>query len=501
MSTPTVPVVGRNGSYLKRSKPPTTTFVMTEKNSFETANNPRAKQQRTMAEEAESKEYSEASEVEQENSSAEDDEDERNSDSSSLLETEEDAQKLLEEMEIHDFDLSDQEEEPGNEDSAGNIKWETIDWDKRMKRDEIFSKRYKPSASESKELHTIASELSVQSRASIMGMIQVGMGTQESQDLESLLFGEHSIVVKRGPLSRKDNDCELVLFTNGFILTFRNPNFFNPLAKRYETCHLWTEVEFCCLADDSVVIQLRAGDRLEFQSVQDGDNSKQWLQALERIMTEHAIHNPSLSEITEFWGWQYILIRKPGFTAAVTGDMSLMGDPQNINELDIHNKFAPLHYALLQETCNTEVIEALLDAGADPNVVDGEGRSPMYYAAKNKLDDIKELLIRRGGEASKLTEIEQRGELFGRFEQSVLNTERRREKEKLIEENKAAEAAAKTQSVQDQMNKNMAALIERGEKIEHLDTKTKDLEAEAQDFGQMAAQLKDKMKKKKWYQL
>jgi hypothetical protein len=474
---------------------------MTEENCFETANNPRAKQQRTMAEEAESKEPSETSEVEQESSSAEDDENERNSDSSSLLETEEDAQKLLEEMEIHDFEFSDQEEEPGNEDSTGNIKWETIDWDKRMKRDEIFSKRYTPSASESKELHTIASELSVQSRSSLFGMIQVNMGAQVSQDLESLIFGGHSIVVKRGPLSRKDNDCELVLLTNGFILTFRNLNFFNPLARRYETCHLWTEVEFCCLADDSVVIQLRAGDRLEFQSVQDGDNSNQWLQALERIMIENAIHNPSLSETTEVLGWQYILIRKPGFTAAVTGDMSLMGDPQNINELDIHNEFAPLHYALLQETCNTEVIEALLDTGADPNVVDGEGRSPMYYATKNKLDDIKELLIRRGGEASKLTEIEQRGELFGKFEQSALNTERRREKEKLIEENKAAEAAAKTQSVQDQMNKNMVALIERGEKIEQLDTKTKDLEAEAQDFGQMAAQLKAKMKKKKWYQL
>jgi hypothetical protein len=454
-----------------------------------------------MAEEAESKEYSEAIEVEKEKSSSEDDEDERHSDSSSLLETEEDAHKLLEELEIKDFDLSDQEEEPENEDSAGNIKWETIDWDKRMKRDEIFSKRYKPSASESKELHAIASEISVQSRASLMGMIQIGRGSQVSQDLESLLYGGQSIVVKRGHLSRKDNDCELVLFTNGFILTCRNANFFNPLAKRYETCHLWTEVEFCCLADDSVVIQLRAGDRLEFQSVQDGDNSNQWLQALERIMIEHAIHNPSFSETTEVLGWQYILIRRPGFSAAVTGDLSLMGDPQNINELDIHHEFAPLHYALLQETCNTEVIEALLDTGADPNVVDGEGRSPMYYAAKNKLDDIKELLISRGGEASKLTEIEQRGELFGRFEQSGLNTERRREKEKLIEENKAAEAAAKTQSVQDQMSKNMSALVERGEKIEELDTKTKDLELEAQDFGQMAAQLKDKMKKKKWYQL
>lgn len=423
-------------------------------------------------------------------------------DVSPILEPEDDAHKLLEELEIHDFDLSDQDEETENMDSAGSIEWETINWQTRMQRDEIFSKRYKPSKSEYKELQAIASELSVQSRASLMGMIQVGMGSQVSQDLESLLFGGHSVVVKRGPLTWNDTDCELVLLTDGFILKFRNSNRLNPLAKRYETCRVWTEVEFCCLENnDVVVIQLLTGDRLEIRTIPDGDDARQWLEALERVMIENVIHHPNQSENTEIVGWQYILIRKPGFSAAVSGDTSLMGNPQNINELDTHNQFAPLHYALQQEGCDVNVVEALLDAGADPNIEDGEGRSPMYYAAKNQLDSIKALLVNRGGSASKLTEIEQRGELFGRFEQSVLNTERRREKEKLIEERKAAEAAEKAKSVQDQMSKNMAALAERGEKIEQLDTKTQDLEAEAKDFGEMAAALKDKMKKKKWYQL
>lgn len=99
--------------------------------------------------------------------------------------------------------------------------------------------------------------------------------------------------------------------------------------------------------------------------------------------------------------------------------------------------------------------------------------------------------------------MEQRGELFGKIEQSKINTERRREKEKLMQENKAAEAAAKADSVQDQMSKNMQALIERGEKIEELDVKTKQLESEAKEFGDMATQLKETMKARasmKWWQ-
>jgi len=47
----------------------------------------------------------------------------------------------------------------------------------------------------------------------------------------------------------------------------------------------------------------------------------------------------------------------------------------------------------------------------------------------------------------------------------------------------------------------MSALIERGEKIEALDRKTKDLEAEAKTFGDLAARLKDEVASKKWYQL
>jgi hypothetical protein len=49
------------------------------------------------------------------------------------------------------------------------------------------------------------------------------------------------------------------------------------------------------------------------------------------------------------------------------------------------------------------------------------------------------------------------------------------------------------------MNKNMAALNERGEKIENLDQKTQDLEDEAKTFFKnLAGKLKDQVKNKKW---
>lgn len=113
-----------------------------------------------------------------------------------------------------------------------------------------------------------------------------------------------------------------------------------------------------------------------------------------------------------------------------------------------------------------------------------------------------------GGQKSKLAEMEMRGELFRGVEGANQKAEQRRERDRLIKENeqaikdqKAAEAAAKAEGAQSEMSKAMAALIERGEKIEQMDQKTKDLEAEAKTFGDLAARLKDEVKNKKWYQL
>ena len=96
------------------------------------------------------------------------------------------------------------------------------------------------------------------------------------------------------------------------------------------------------------------------------------------------------------------------------------------------------------------------------------------------------MLTEFGAVPSAKAEEELRGELFGK----VADTEKVREAKRQLE----AEAKAKT--AQSQMAQNMAAMHKRGEMIEELGDKASDLEHGAQDFADMAAQLKEKMKKK-----
>ena len=50
-----------------------------------------------------------------------------------------------------------------------------------------------------------------------------------------------------------------------------------------------------------------------------------------------------------------------------------------LNILDSYHEMAPLHYAIQQTPINKDIVEALLQSGADPNLPDGEKKSPMYY--------------------------------------------------------------------------------------------------------------------------
>ena len=71
---------------------------------------------------------------------------------------------------------------------------------------------------------------------------------------------------------------------------------------------------------------------------------------------------------------------------------------------------APGHHfggkRLMTPTCwaayrgNTEVLKVLLDAGADPNIADGYGNSPLHWAAKQGLERIAQLLIKSGADVN-----------------------------------------------------------------------------------------------------
>ena len=122
-------------------------------------------------------------------------------------------------------------------------------------------------------------------------------------------------------------------------------------------------------------------------------------------------------------------------------------------------------------------------------------------AERNKLDDILQLLKEFGGKQSKLAKIELKGLLFGSAPEAARKAEERREKERAMQEYKAAESAAKAESAKNTMNENMNALLQRGEKINAMHEKTQVLQNEAKTYADLASQLKEQVKGKKWYQL
>ena len=362
-----------------------------------------------------------------------------------------DVHKLLDNIKIEDdMDDFDIDSMPMiNEGTVAAIDFTKIDWDKRLKREEIYSKRYKTSKEETAELQALADVLGISAPNTTGSLFQglrtsvsVAIGIESTDDTETmnkLLFSGHSILLKchcRGQdvttkqkkrlrLNDKQNNenhkfVELVLLTDGFILALPDYNRLNPLETRYESCHLWSQVDYCQKINKSkFVIQLLpttptsstsnvedddgkkedakpdTPTRYELEMVvldsTDGDNDKNkrraskkdddddvksWFKAIERIFIEHSMHT---GRSEDSLGWQYRLIRTSGYSAAVVGDPTIVGKPKNLNKLDTYNRMAPLHYVLQQEDPNVDVVKALLSKGADPNFVDEDGRSAMYY--------------------------------------------------------------------------------------------------------------------------
>jgi len=59
--------------------------------------------------------------------------------------------------------------------------------------------------------------------------------------------------------------------------------------------------------------------------------------------------------------------------------------PVNVNIQTIEG-YTPLHFAAKFNQIN--VVEVLLSADADPNLVDGHGRTPLHWAAENHFEDV-----------------------------------------------------------------------------------------------------------------
>mmetsp|Transcript_10712 Transcript_10712/g.30602 ORF Transcript_10712/g.30602 Transcript_10712/m.30602 type:complete len:494 (-) Transcript_10712:345-1826(-) len=374
-------------------------------------------------------------------------------------------------------------------------------------------------------------------------------GDENSAAASALLSNDeppHSIIVYRGKVQMRHAvaasafkmvDCELLLLTHGFIVVQDGAVVKADNWKNVATIEDTTDSADAMLPKGCVAYCLaqRAEAAADAAQNKNGEAGMQkirlqgkaedmWCPIIDRILLENAMVNPSVD--TSTLGWQYLITIRPYYTAIVQNrhQSSEHNDirytiptkrenakaAKTINELDSFKRYAPLHYAVQCDPPNADIIKALCVAGADPNLEDGEGKTPMYYAERNQIGDgIIAVLKEHGGKDSEMAATEQRGALFGSALTAAAASEKRRAKEREVKEleqqikdERAQQAKAKAEGAAATMGNTMASMHERGQKIEDLGVKARELNEQAATYGDLAAQLKEKAKKKtKWYKL
>jgi hypothetical protein len=422
-------------------------------------------------------------------------------------------------------------------------------WKQRLDRDEVFSRHYKPTPEEEKELKDVASF--------------VGANSSNSKDLFNPEEKPRSILLKRGPIllaitssstNQRLEERELIMLTHGFVLAKVVTGILalaRLISRALELAELYEDVEYVrdnpMTKQPSFVVKTTSQ---EFHFYCSSLKSKHyWLDAWERVLVQNRLrskHRPTKI------GWQHELVQTSLFTAAVTGSAATLqsattnsnsqdGDP---NALDKYNQLGVLHYAVMNH--QNHILEYLLEDGkAFFDLPDGDGRTPMYYAQRDGNHEAVELLKKFGASSSDLYDLEQHGELTRDVkefdEQQRVRLERQKRYQREVEEAEfkakleamradgtssngkdkkgnffrklshhkeevessaaAKDAQDKTASAKTAMNENMRLIQERGEKINELKNRTDRMENNVAEYAELAAQLKAKSKAKKWYNL
>lgn len=406
-------------------------------------------------------------------------------------------------------------------------------------RDEIFSRHYNPSKIESEELREVAAELQVKQR--------------NSKKTLNLLFNiephQNNILLKRGKIfvtnekeQKQDEEARLIfLVTHGFVVAKEQPklsgmfeNFLSSSAPSIEHAHFFLDVEWIkdlwqleTVSDPSSVHDSEKGDdhkapvskhaflihvkgedndlRFNCESLEE---KQSWLAAWERVLLQSRSMSSSHAHST---GWQHEIVQTSLYTAAVTGrDFYAHYYIEKVNVLDEYNKLAPLHYAVIHN--QVHVIQHLVEKfRADVELLDDDGRTPMYYAERDDMKLAMEALTEAGAKPSKAFDREQHGALVEEAREFELAKKEEAANKKKAELFKGAtktcneneqlspkqtdhhSAAKKATS---QMHEAMAGIIKRGKKIEDLGDKADELEQNTAQYADLAGQMKAKMKKK-----
>lgn len=409
------------------------------------------------------------------------------------------------EMSVDIFNLGDDSSSSSGSDEVGDASVKSYPpWQEFMEHTEIFSKLYQPTKVQLAKMEPYFKALCASSwgfgRASIQATILSNLLDPEGPPPQSVL-------IRKGSIEYAGQPSELIVLTHGLLVLDRldetegSPGWFSSSSPS-RTCHvgqLWSNFQnfFAPSGDTKIIFTDHENGQLDIE-FESSEEQASFALLLEYIFIEHAIQYPESDRVdTSKLGWQYTKVYKPGYTGAVMNVPELLLDPScdEVTYLDQYHQSTPLHYHLriYHDEPELDLLEELLDAGADPNMEDGDGRSAMYFAQKHGWKDVQDLLEMFGGTPSNLLEAETRGELFGKAEESQAASKNRRDEKKQQQE----EALAAKQA----MSENTSLLQERGQKIEELGDKATELNEGAANFADMAAQLKAQVKDKKWYQL
>lgn len=295
----------------------------------------------------------------------------------------------------------------------------------QLARPEVFSKHYSPTTDEDAVLQDLIIKLSAKSMSAPTVLTQL-------LNIIPHDYGK-SILLKRGIVDHDGGTArDLLLFTHGFVVTSKpldvqeSGNFlFGSLmfSKAYLCCHLYTSVEHVKdlwqLQQSAFSVKLNDGTEMRFdipkqeeeeedattESAKDTTTTsdttttttttlqqalttkRDWLQAWERVLLQRPCHLSADEREARIVGWQHALLQTSLYTAAVTGQDFYNGrdNQELLNKPDTYNGLAPLHYAALHN--QVHVIEHLLqEMGADPEVKDEDGRTPMYYGEFLEVD-------------------------------------------------------------------------------------------------------------------
>lgn len=260
-------------------------------------------------------------------------------------------------------------------------------WNQRLARKEIYSRRYRPNQAEKEELTQMEDFLGLpearKSRKNVI--VQQWRKLNPSTTQAASQNVPMSIVLKRGPVCWGSyDDCELILLTRGFVIA-RKVFHYSPKFQMGES---WENVKQV-VSTGLTSFTIGCNDKLLDFTCPTVLEQQAWMHALRIVVVQSYSHQASLLDMDEEAndqfqeGWQYKVVQSPWFTEAVTGQVEIEPemldsmDNSKINSLDSYNQFAPLHYAVRGH--NIDAMSFLLQAGADPNLADGMGRTALQY--------------------------------------------------------------------------------------------------------------------------